>query len=185
MSFTFWHRISTFFMPPRFMTNTLLCSFIARVDCPCKISFIYQLIYLYYWVCLYAIKHIFLVDKCQCATCPIVRYEAQWDTKLSNSIEPLRQKVSQELCRAQHPIFLFKKTIATFEFEVSALLGNDWVEAMPQWQACIHCHISLLYQVIVVCNLCDWTTSIISSCVMAVHSLQLWLNDLVIYFWAA
>ncbi len=53
--------------------------------------------------------------------------EAQWDTKCSNSIWPLRQKVSQEFCCAQHTHFiLFKKTIATFEFEVMAPLGNNW-----------------------------------------------------------
>jgi hypothetical protein len=36
---------------------------------------------------------------------PIVWCEAQWDTKFSNSIQPLRQKVSQELCCVQHPQF--------------------------------------------------------------------------------
>ncbi len=38
---------------------------------------------------------------------PIVWCENQWDTKFNNSIQPLRQKVSQDLCWAQHPIFFF------------------------------------------------------------------------------
>ncbi len=79
-----------------------------------KTPFLYQLIYPYYWVNLYAIWHIFLVDKCQCARVQLhdVRHN---ETQSSVSAFNLWGKRSlRNFIVLNTPIFfffLFKKTI--------------------------------------------------------------------------
>ncbi len=90
-----------------------------------KIPFIYQLIYpyYYYWLCLYAIWRIFLVDKCQCAQFPLCDVRHNETQSATAAFKLWGKRSRRNFVVLNTPIFL---TIATFEFEVLALLGNSW-----------------------------------------------------------
>ncbi len=144
------------------------------------------------WVNLNAFKHIILVGKlpvCNKSNCQM------WGTKrhkVQQQHLTLRQKASRELNCAQHPHFFLENNssnLCVLRFWPCWVMTEDWAEfsltmrAIPLWQSCTHCHISLVYQV-VVGILCDRSFSMISLPYEDSPSLQLWRNDRVIYFWA-